>query len=123
MKNQEHWSPWFKGTETEWREKPVEIQKKIAFKVTGCEVAYPTWPAPVECLHIGCRILRGELPKIALTNSILRAEKSNWLRFCSREQQAKIFRWYRKEAKKLKQYDPWKISWAGLVYSGIAGAR
>ena len=115
-------SGWWLDTEAAWQALPMEQREKIAFERTGCAIAYPTWERPVDCLHTRCQILRGELPKIALTNRILRAEaESGWLRFIEdRNQLARIFRAYRKAARDTGEYDPWKISWAGLVYSGIS---
>lgn len=117
-------SGWWLGTEKEWQALPMEKREEIAFLRTGCAVAYPTWERPVDCVHTRCQILRGELPKIALTNQILRAEaESGWLRFLKQEdrkQLAQVFRVYRKLARESGVYDPWKLSWAGLVYSGIS---
>src|SRR5258708_32364112 len=96
---------------------------KIAFERTGCRVAYPTWQRPVDCCHIECRIARHELPKIALTNAVLRGEShSGWLRFLRTENRprlAAIFRAYRKAARETGVYDPWKIGWQGMVFPAI----
>lgn len=118
-------SGWFKGTEKDWKQLPLAEREELAFAATGCMVAYATWEAPVNCSHIGCRIRRGELPKIALTNSTLRGEYSNgWLRFIEdRAKVARIFRAIRKAARETGIYDPWKLpnGWQTMVFSGIEG--
>jgi len=111
---------WWPGTEREWRALPIEERDRLSFAATGCAIAYPTWQAPVDCLHTRCLILRGVLPKIALTNRILRGEKSNWWRDVSRPTLAKLFRHYRAQARLTGEYDPWRLSWEGIVYSGVS---
>ncbi len=117
-------SGWWLDTETAWQRLPMAEREEIAFARTGCRVAYPTWERPVDCCHIECRILRGELPKIALTNAVLRAEaESGWLRFLKKEDRSKlaaIFRAYRKAARKTGVYDPWKIGWQGMVLPAVS---
>jgi hypothetical protein len=114
---------WWKGTEREWQALTMPEREAIAFAATGCRVAYPTWEAPVDCCHVECRIARGEQPKIALTNAVLRGEaESGWLRFTKQEDRkrlAKIFRAYRKAARETGVYDPWKIGWQGMVFPAI----
>lgn len=117
---------WFRGTERDWQELSQEERERLSFEATGCEVAYPTWPVNgnSECRHLGCRIRRGELPKIALTNGVLRAEyDSGWLRFLPREQAARVFRSIRKRAMATGIYDPWKMEggWQVMVHAGISG--
>lgn len=123
MTKQKEWSTWFVGTEEGWRRLDCQTQKDLAFEATGCEVAYPTWEAPVDCLHTECRIRRGELPRIALTNSVLLYEsRYGWLRFVrerDRKGLARIFRHFRREARATGLYDPWKADWRTLVYAGV----
>ena len=122
-KKKEHWSAWYPGTRRTWDDLPLGKHKDIAFSATGCEVAWPTWDAPVDCVHVGCRIRRGELPPIARLNSGLRAEHEyGWLRFLDRDEAAKVFRHVRKTAKKTGCYDLWE-QWGVLVGAGISGAR
>lgn len=116
---------WFKGDEAMWQSLPLKEREELAFAATGCEVAYATWPAPVECVHTRCQIRRGELPKIALTNGILRGEMSSgWLRFHrdsaqGRSRLAKICRGYRRAARATGVYDPWKLDWSLMVSAGV----
>lgn len=92
-----HWSTWFKGSETEWKRLPIAERDALSFKHTGCAVAYPTWAAPVDCVHLGCRVLRGELPRVAYYNGAFQGERSNWLRFIEdRRILAKVY-WYGKK--------------------------
>jgi len=119
---------WFRGTEQDWRDLPSGERERLSFEATGCEVAYPTWPRKEKptCEHTSCRIRRGELPKIALTNGILYAEyDSGWLRFLTRSQAAKVFRAIRKQAMATGIYDPWKMEggWQVMVQAGISGEK
>lgn len=121
-------SGWWLGTEAEWRALPLRQREEIAFVRTGCRVAYPTWERPADCVHTECLIRRGELPQIALTNRILRAESEcGWLRFMRQENRnrlAKVFRAIRKTARKQGEFDPWKMrgGWQVLVYSAVEEA-
>lgn len=116
---------WFHGTDADWKAIPIAERDELSFAATGCCVAYATWPAPVDCSHLKCRIRRGELPKIAETNATLRSEYYNgWLRFIEdRKRVAAIFRAVRKAAKETKIYDPWKLpgGWQVMVYAGVQG--
>jgi hypothetical protein len=121
---------WFDGGDREWRALPLAERDALAFKATGCAVAYATWPAPVDCVHTGCLILRGTLPSIALTNHILRSEaQSGYLRFIpqstrdGRLRLARIYRAIRAQARATGVYDPWKMNggWQVMVGAGIAG--
>lgn len=114
-------SGWFQGTAEDWQELPADEREKMAFDATGCAVAFATWAAPVNCVHLRCRILRGELPKIAETNAILRMERADgWLRFMEdRSEIARIFRYYRKAARATGIYDPWKLDWKTMVCSSL----
>lgn len=118
-------SGWWPGTEADWRALPLRQREEIAFARTGCRVAYPTWERSVDCVHTECQILRGELPKIALTNRVLRAESYNgWLRFMRREnrkQLARVFLTIRKTARESGVYDPWTMrgGWQVIVFSGV----
>ena len=122
-------SGWWLGTEAEWRSLPLAQREDIAFARTGCRVAYPTWERPVDCVHTECLIRRGELPKIALTNRVLRAEAdTGWLRFMRQENRrrlAKVFRVIRKQARTSGIYDPWEMNggWQILVYSAVEEVR
>jgi len=114
-------SGWWLGTEREWQALPMAQREEIAFARTGCAIAYPTWQRPVDCVHTRCRILRGELPKIAETNAVLRCEReSGWLRFIQdRRDVARIFRAYRKAARQSGQYDPWKLDYRLMVCASL----
>ncbi len=114
-------SGWFSGTLEDWNALPPAEREKRSYAATGCLVAYPTWELLVNCHHLNCRIRRGEPPRIAETNSILRYERSSgWLRFITdRSKVARIFRPYRKRARETGIYDPWKAGWLGLVLGGI----
>ena len=77
--------------------------------------------------HIECKIRRGELPRIAETNSWLRAESfSGWLRFHresaeGRRKLAVIFRGVRQVCREKGIYNPWKLEggWQIFVYGGL----
>lgn len=112
---------WFDGSEKAWRSLPLKDQEAIAFHETGCVYACPLWETPVDCSHTHCRIKRGELPPIAQTNSVLRGEKENWLRFIDRDAQAKVFRAVRNHSKRCGNYDPWSNgAWSVMVGAGVA---
>ena len=122
---------WFPGGEREWQALSMQERADLAFSATGCEVAYPTWKAPVDCVHVTCQIRRGELPKIALLNHELRSQAENWWRFIGREsgrgtrsQQgrdtlAKMYRHYRKLAMERKEYDLWNLGGVGIALAGV----
>jgi hypothetical protein len=114
-------SGWFPGTPSDWEALQLAEREELSFAATGCVVAWPSWEMPVDCYHLRCRIRRGELPRIAETNSILRAEHQNgWLRFIEdRSKVARIFRTYRRHARATGIYDPWKLGGMGLVFAGI----
>jgi hypothetical protein len=112
-----HWSSWYSGTEAEWNALPIDERDNLSFQATGCSVVYPTWDAPVDCCHLECRIRRHERPRIALTNAILRNEQRYaWLRFCSRDRAARIFRVVRKAVRQTGIYDPWKLPGGWMVF-------
>ena len=47
--------PWYETlTETDWQRLPWPDREARAWTRTGCTVAYPTWPAPVDCVHPSC---------------------------------------------------------------------
>lgn len=122
---------WFKGGEREWQALPMEERERLAFEATGCEVAYCTWEAPVNCCHVTCQIRRGELPQIALLNHELRSQAENWWRFIGRESGrgerspqgrktlAALYRAYRKLAMERKEYDLWKLGGVEIAMVGI----
>jgi hypothetical protein len=122
---------WFKGGEREWQALPLKEREDLAFAATGCEVAYPTWPAPVNCCHVTCQIRRGELPKIALLNHELRSQAENWWRFIGRESGrgerspqgrkvlARLYRHYRKLARERGEYDLWKLGGVEIAVVGM----
>jgi hypothetical protein len=74
---------WFPGSDADWRALPIEQRDELAFKATGCAVAYATWEAPVDCMHVTCQIRRGEKPQIALVQVLGAAgyavEAYDWL--------------------------------------------
>lgn len=116
---------WFDGDENDWYKIPMKERETLAFNATGCEVAFPTWEPPVDCVHIGCRARRGEVPKICILNHGLNAELTNWLRFHLESKKGRIylahlFRGMRAEARRTGIYDPWKLSWQTIVFGGIA---
>ena len=116
---------WFDGTMTDWERLPMGEREEIAFKATGCAVAYPTWEAPCNCFHTSCRVRRGELPPIAITNSVLRSELDNgYLRFAKqskagRAHLARLILAIRRRARETGVYDPWdmKGGWQDMVGS------
>lgn len=112
---------WFPGSWQDWEAIPFDERKEIAFRTTGCQFAYATWAAPVDCLHPQCLIRRGQLPRIAQLNQILRAERAGgWLRFIKdRSQVARIFRYYRRLSREKGVYDPWALDWQTMVSAGI----
>ena len=106
----------------QWRALSSKKRENIAFKATGCEVAFPSWEPPVDCVHIGCMIRRGEKKPIDLTKAVLDGERAGgWLRFLSDEEYGKLYKAFLKLAKKTKVYDPWKIpgGWRVIVGAGI----
>lgn len=112
---------WYQGTERSWAALDSGAQEAIAFKATGCLVAYPTWTRPVDCLHIDCRIARGEKPPIAKTHQMLRAERAcGYLRWLDREQLAVVYRSFRKLAHERGEYDIWKLDYKTLVRCALA---
>jgi hypothetical protein len=114
-------SGWFSGTSEDWQALPLPEREERAFAATGCMVAWPTWAVPVNCHHMRCMIGRGDLPRIAETNWVLRHERSSrWLRFITdRSKVARIFRAYRLRARETGIYDPWKSGGMGLVLAGL----
>ena len=115
---------WFHGSERDWQSLPLAERDRLAFAATGCAVAYCTWQAPVNGCHIGCRVMRGEIPAICQMNHALLAEKGNWLRGLTeskagRKRLAAMFRAFRKQARATGVYDPWKIGWQAIVYGGL----
>jgi hypothetical protein len=114
-------SGWFPGTESDWKALSLGEREDIAFAATGCAVAYATWEKPVNCVHTGCMIRRGELPAIANLNRQMRAEASSgWWRFIEdRHKLACIFRKYRKLARERGVYDLWKLGAVDVAMLGI----
>jgi hypothetical protein len=118
---------WFKGSERQWQALTHEQRQDLAFAGCGCEAAYATWEGPVDCVHPGCQIRRGEKPKIHLTNCILKGEMYNgWLRFDKETTEgrlhlARLIRGIRRNAVKTGIYDPWKMEggWQAMVASAI----
>lgn len=112
---------WFSGTIDDWHVLAPEVRRELAFAATGCQVACATWPGPIHCVHLGCQIRRGELPKIAAINWDLRHERSDgWLRFVEdRSKLAQIFRAFRRAARETGEYDIWKLGWKTIVFSTI----
>jgi hypothetical protein len=119
---------WFPGTERDWQALSHDQRQDLAFAGCGCEVAYPTWEGPVDCVHAGCQVRRGEIPSIAVTNRILRYEMaSGWLRFglestAGRRDLARLIRAIRRRAIATGVYDPWKLEggWQGMVGAAIS---
>jgi hypothetical protein len=118
---------WFKGSREDWARLTHEQREDIAFAGCGCAVAYPTWEGPVDCVHPGCQIRRGEKQPIYLTDCILRGEMDNgWLRFdkatkAGRIRLARLVRAIRRKARETGIYDPWKMEggWQVMVGSAI----
>ena len=118
----EHWSTWYAGSEAQWKALPISERDRLSFEHTGCECAYPTWPAPVDCVHGGCLYRRGETTRAALVNQSLRAERERgWLRFddIPRERIARVYRAVRNACREQGTYDIWK-AWPAIVYGGVA---
>jgi hypothetical protein len=117
---------WFEGTEEDWWALPEQERHDRAFAATGCEIAYPSWPRDDwgSCLHVNCRIRRGELPRIAAVNRVLQAEMTEgWLRLNMRSKEgrktnAAISRAVRKMARETGIYDAWQF-WPLIVYGGL----
>jgi hypothetical protein len=112
---------WFDGTIDDWKAMPLEDRETIAFERTGCLYAHPTWERPVRCLHLNCRIARGELPEISRVNDKLRYERQHgWLRFITdRDKLATIFKAVRAHCMETGVYDAWQ-AWPVIVYGGIS---
>lgn len=117
---------WFPGTERDWHALPLAERDELAFKATGCEVAYATWPAPVNCCHGECQVRRGERKPITLINAQMKYEaECGWWRFIGRttpqgrRKLAILFRHFRREARKAQLWDIWKLGWQGIVFSGL----
>jgi hypothetical protein len=113
---------WWKGTKREWQELTYQERQDIAFAATGCEVAYPSWEAPVECSHILCQIRRGEKPKIAFTEAVLNSEReSGWLRFMPEKKFQRLRKAVLQAAEATGIYNPWEIpdGWKVMVFGGI----
>jgi hypothetical protein len=119
---------WFPGTQKQWESLSHERRKDLAFAGTGCEVAYATWEAPVDCVHAGCQVRRGEIKPLVQTNRILRYEMdSGWLRFGKessegRVQLARLIRAIRAAACATSIYDPWQLpgGWQGMVGTALS---
>jgi len=113
---------WFPGTESDWFALDEGDKQQLALIGCGCACAFPTWAGPVDCVHTGCQVARGELPRIAALNVGLRAEaESGWWRDLSREKLAVLFRAYRRayhESGRLVT-SHWRLSWQGVVFNGI----
>lgn len=102
---------WFQGTKRDWQKLSIAKREEIAFEATGCEVAYPSWEKPVDCVHGASRVRRGELPPIALTEAILDAERaSGFLGFIDEANYRKIRAAFIAEAKETGVYDPWRLA-------------
>jgi hypothetical protein len=114
-------SGWWTEGEPGWQALPLTERERIALDRTGCKFAYPTWERPINCIHLKCQIARGELPKVAETNCVLRGEmRSGWLRFIDdRQKLARICRACRKAARETSIYDPWTIGWQGMVFLAV----
>ena len=118
---------WFKGSERDWQALSHEERQDIAFAGCGCEAAYATWEGPVNCVHIGCQIRRGEKAPLIMTNRTLKAEMCNgWLRFgketrAGRIRLARLISAIRSKAQETGMYDPWQLpgGWQGMVGSAV----
>ena len=120
--------PWI--SKSEWLTMTRDEQKAASLKALGCLHGLPSWERDnSECLHIDCRIARGEAPPIVMANSILLGEmKAGWLRSLRdgdaecRAELAKIVWELRRRCRAEGQYDPWRVhgGWE-LIVSGIFG--
>ena len=121
MARRKRWSTWYAGREIEWNRLPLSEREIIAFKATGCLIAYPTWESPVDCVHGKCQVRRGERKPITLVNGALMYEReSGWLRFSNdRDALAQLYRGVRKAARETGVYDIWALGWQNIVYTGI----
>lgn len=120
-KKQAPLSNWWSGTEREWECMALSEREPIAFACTGCLYAWPRWEAPVNCVHTKCRIARGEIKPISMLNNIMRHEASNgWWRFIEdRNQLARMYRHYRREARRTGEYNLWKLGGSGVALLGV----
>lgn len=110
---------WWHGTCTAFYAESTH--QDIAFEATGCEVAAPTWTPPIDCLHTECRIRRGELPPIALTEAVLDSERHAWLRWLPEAEYQKLRAAMIQVAEATGVYNPWDIpgGWRAIVGSAI----
>ena len=115
---------WWTGGFKEWWAMPREKREEVASHFTGCLFALPTWLPPVDCIHIKCRVRRGEVPPICIVNHALKAEKTNWLRWSmespeGRKHVATIFRHVRKVARETQTWDAWAIGWRDIIWTAF----
>ena len=111
---------WFPGNEEAWRSLSGEEQQRLAFKATGCLIAYATWKAPVDCRHIDCLIARGEAEPLDKTKGILDYEHSSgWLRWMDEDKYQQLRDGMCKAAVELGEFDPWKLGWQYIVGAAL----
>lgn len=120
---------WFHGDMADWRALDAQEQSRQAFAATGCLLAYPTWNAPCHCLHMGCRIARGERLPIHSLNSQIRAEcsRGGWLESMThgkrnRANLARFIRTVRHAAREHGNYDYWQLTGTVGVRLGLMAA-
>ena len=123
--NLETWQ--FYADNWEWRKEqffdiPRDEHEDLAFELTGCQFALPTWGTErVDCRHMPCMIRRGERQPEDLTRSRLQSERDNWLRGISDEQFNKLLNVFLQVAHESGEYDPWLMpgGWQAIVGLGI----
>lgn len=115
---------WFDGSESDWRALPRTEREALSLANTNCLFAFPSWGRSTTggCVHVDCRIARGEVRPITRVNAQLKGEaQSGWLRFVTdRDKLAAIFRVHRAIARQTGTYDIWsKEAWGLTVSAGI----
>ena len=113
-------SGWFKGTERDWQRLSSEERQRLAFTATGCQIAWASWEAPVNCVHPWCQVARGERKPITVLNSQMQYERaSGWWRNMDRAKLARVYRAFRKAAREQQVFDIWKLGWQTVVFTGL----
>jgi len=111
----------------EFEKLTMEEREELAFGKCGCRIAYPTWwmredgsTEQVDCVHLGCRIARGEFKRpenMVRFNAEFRSElRSGWLKFLKethkgRQRAAALYRAMKKHGK----FEIMAAVWAGVL--------
>jgi diadenosine tetraphosphatase ApaH/serine/threonine PP2A family protein phosphatase len=112
---------WETGGREVWQRIPLAAREEDAFVHCGCLYAAPTWGIPVHCLHLECKLRRGEITPADKLRAILTSERDNWLRGVSDEVFERLYAGCLRVAQETGEYDPWKLpgGWMGIVYTGL----